>query len=125
MAKKILIVDDEPAIGRLLKMTLSVEGYDVHTATSGFEALEQAASWKPQLVVLDVMMPGLHGYDVCRKLKAESHTKGIKIIFLTARGNPADVKEGFAVGGDDYIVKPFDPEELLEKVKVMMGPMVV
>jgi len=122
MSKKILVVDDEPAIARLVKMSLAVEGYDVRTATSGFEAMEEVESWRPDLVVLDIMMPGMNGYEVCGEIKSKPHTKGIKVVFLTARGNPGDAQQGFSVGGDDYIIKPFDPEELLEKVKAIIGP---
>ncbi len=121
MGKKILVVDDEPSIARLVKMSLSVEGYDVKTATSGFEAMEEIEQEKPDLMVLDIMMPGMNGYEVCMEIKKKPHTKGIKIVFLTARGNPGDAQQGFAIGGDDYIIKPFDPEELLEKIKDLIG----
>ncbi|MCD4813914.1 response regulator [bacterium] len=121
MSKKILVVDDEPAIARLVKMSLAVEGYDVRTATSGFEALEEVAAWHPELIVLDIMMPGMNGYEVCVEIKSKPQTKQIKVVFLTARGNPGDAQQGFTVGGDDYIMKPFDPEELLEKVKSIIG----
>lgn len=121
MGKKILVVDDEPSIARLVKMSLSVEGYDVKTATSGFEAMEELEQDKPDLMVLDIMMPGMNGYEVCMEVKKKSHTKGIKIVFLTARGNPGDAQQGFSIGGDDYIIKPFDPEELLEKIKGLIG----
>lgn len=121
MSKKILVVDDEPSIGRLVKMSLAVEGYDVKTATSGFEAMEEIEQSKPELIVLDIMMPGMNGYEVCMEIRKNPMTKDIKVVFLTARGNPGDAQQGFAVGGDDYIIKPFDPDELLEKVSDLIG----
>ena len=122
MPRKILVVDDEPAIGRLVKMSLVVEGYDVRTVTSGFEALEEIEKQKPDLIVLDVSMPGMNGYEVCANLKSNPQTKSIRIVFLTALGNSGDAQRGFAVGGDDYIIKPFDPDELLAKVREIIGP---
>ncbi len=121
MNKDILVVDDEPAIARMVKMSLSVEGYQVRTASSGLDALEQVADRRPDLIVLDIMMPGMNGYEVCMELKNHPQNKGIKVIFLTALGNPGDAQRGFAAGGDDYIIKPFDPDELLDKVKEMLG----
>lgn len=121
MSKRILVVDDEPAIARLVKMSLAVEGYEVRTATSGFEAMEALDDMKPDLAVLDIMMPGMNGFELCLELKKSPKTKNTKIVFLTARGNPGDAQQGLAVGGDDYILKPFDPEELLEKVRSLIG----
>jgi len=121
MSKKILVVDDEPSIARLVKMSLAVEGYEVKTAGSGFEAMESIEGDKPDLVVLDIMMPGMNGYEVCMEIRKKPVFKSVKIIFLTARGNPGDAQQGFSIGGDDYIIKPFDPEELLEKVKGIVG----
>jgi CheY-like chemotaxis protein len=117
MSKRILVVDDEPAIARLVKMSLAVEGYDVRTVNSGFEAMEELPLFKPDIVVLDIMMPGMNGYEVCMEIKSRPDTSQIKVVFLTARGNPGDAQQGFSVGGDDYIIKPFDPEELLQKIQ--------
>ncbi len=125
MNKKILVVDDEPAIGRMVKMSLSYEGYDARTAINGFEAMESVVDWKPYLLVLDIMMPGMDGYEVCAEIKNKPETKNIKVIFLTARGSSGDERKGFAVGGDDFIVKPFDPEVLIEKVKELIGLAVI
>ncbi|MEW6516219.1 MAG: response regulator [candidate division FCPU426 bacterium] len=118
---KILVVDDDPAIGRLIKMSLEVDGYEVRVVTSGFEAVEQAEAWKPDLLVLDIMMPGMNGYEVCSEIRRRPQFKGTKIIFLTARGNPGDAQHGFSLGCDDYIIKPFDPDELLDKVKSLFS----
>jgi DNA-binding response OmpR family regulator len=121
MTKKILVVDDEPAIARLVKMSLSYEGYNVRTATDGFEAMETVANWKPELLVLDIMMPGMSGYEVCKEIKKNPETNNVKIIFLTARGATSDAEEGFEAGGDEYVVKPFDPEQLADKIKELIG----
>lgn len=125
MNKKILVADDEPAIARMVKMSLSYEGYDARTAINGFEAMESVVDWKPYLLVLDIMMPGMDGYEVCAEIKNKPETKNIKVIFLTARGSSGDERKGFAVGGDDFIVKPFDPEVLIEKIKELIGPAVI
>lgn len=121
MAKRILVVDDEPAIARLVKMSLAVDGYDVRMATSGFEAMELAEEKIPDLAVVDIMMPGMNGYELCLELK-KKFSNSTKIIFLTARGNSGDAQQGFAVGADDYVIKPFDPDELLDKVRDLIGP---
>ncbi len=120
MAKRILVVDDEPAISRLVQMTLSVEGYEVRTAASGFAALEEMETWPPDLVILDIMMPGMNGYEVCQEIKKNRRHK-TKVMFLTAMGISGDAQRGLAVGGDDYILKPFDPEELHAKVRSIIG----
>jgi DNA-binding response OmpR family regulator len=122
MSKRIIVVDDEPSIGRLVKMSLAVEGYEVRMATSGFEALELVEEKIPDLVVLDIMMPGMNGYEVCMELKKKPQTRDVKIVFLSALGRPGDPQQGLAMGADDYILKPFDPNELLEKVKTLLGP---
>jgi two-component system sensor histidine kinase ChiS len=122
MSKQILVVDDEPSISRLIKMSLAVEGYEVRTASSGFDALEELEKGKPELLLLDIMMPGMNGFEVCTEIRSKPQFKGMKIVFLTAMGNPGDAQRGFAVGGDDYIIKPFDPEELLSKVQTIIGP---
>lgn len=121
MSKRILVVDDEPAIARLIKMSLSVDGYEAVTATSGFEAMERVEEKKPDLVILDIMMPGMNGYEVCAELRTKPETQNIKIIFLSAKGNSGDAERGLAMGAVDYIIKPFDPEELLDKVKNILG----
>ncbi len=121
MSKSILVVDDEPSISRLIKMSLAVEGYEVRIANSGFEALEELEKNKPDMMLLDIMMPGMNGFEVCSDVRSRPQYKGMKIVFLTAMGNPGDAQRGFAVGGDDYIIKPFDPDELLMKVQDMIG----
>ena len=121
MSRRILVVDDEPAIARLVKMSLQVGGYEVRTVTSGFEALEAVEELRPDLIVLDIMMPGMNGYEVCMELKSKPQTRGIKLMFLSAKGGAGDAQKGLAAGGDDYVIKPFDPEELLDKVRLLIG----
>ena len=114
MNEKILVVDDEIAIVDLIKMELEFEGYQVETAYDGEVAIEKAHAWMPQLIVLDVMLPKINGYDVC---KALSPTLNIPIILLTARSDIVDKVLGLELGADDYLTKPFDNRELLARIK--------
>ena len=121
MAKRILVVDDEVYILHILDFSLGAEGYEVITAADGESGLERARSIKPDLIVLDVMMPGKVGYEVCEELKSDPETKGIYIIFLTARGGSVAETTGKMQGGDAFMVKPFEPKELREKVRKALG----
>lgn len=115
--KKVLIVDDRPEVRSLLAVTLDMGEFELFEASNGTQALEVARAKMPDLMLLDVMMPGgLDGYQVCEQLKADEKTKGIIVILLTARGQDADKKRGATVGADDYFIKPFSPRELLDKV---------
>lgn len=114
--KKLLIADDEPGVRSLVRMTLESEAYEILEASNGEEALALAREQLPQLALLDVMMPGLSGFEVCKQLKADPATAGITIVMLTARAQETDVKEGEAVGADDYFTKPFSPVSLMRKV---------
>jgi len=115
--KKILIVDDEEKVRKLVEVTLSVGELEILHASSGDEALNVVRETKPDLILLDVMMPGkLDGLDVCRILKKDPETKDIYIIILTAKGQQVDKENGFAAGADDYFVKPFSPMELMDKI---------
>ena len=115
--KKILIVDDEEKVRKLVEVTLSVGDVEILHAATGEEALESARAARPDIILLDIMMPGpLDGYDVCRLLKQDSDTKDIYIIMLTAKGQQADKERGLALGADDYFVKPFSPMELMDKI---------
>lgn len=113
---KILIVDDVPANIGTLRAPLEAAGYEVLIATSGEDALEAVADLVPDLILLDVMMPGIDGFETCRRLKAAEATAQVPIIFLTALDEASDVVVGFEVGGADYVVKPFRKEELLARV---------
>ena len=124
MSKKLLIVDDEPHIRLLLEQTLEeLEDHDVEllTATNGLEALEAIQRDKPNLVFLDVMMPKMNGYDVCQKVKADPDLSDVYIIMLTAKGQEFDRSRGKDVGADNYMTKPFDPDEILEKSCEILG----
>ena len=114
---RILIVDDVPANIGPLRQPLEGVGYQVLFATSGEDALGLLADLVPDLILLDVMMPGIDGFETCRRLKAEEATAAVPVIFLTARDEAADIAAGFAVGGADYIVKPFKKEEVLVRVQ--------
>jgi DNA-binding response OmpR family regulator len=115
--KKILIVDDEEKVRKLVEVTLSVGDLEILHASSGDEALSAARETKPDLILLDIMMPGrMDGLDVCRILKKDPETKNIYVIMLTAKGQQADKENGFAAGADDYFVKPFSPMELMDKI---------
>lgn len=117
MAQRILIADDDEHILEAIKVNLEVEGYEVHLAHDGDEALQQARALTPDLILLDVVMPGPDGVEVCRDLKADARTRDALIIFLTAKGATRDEAVGLIAGADDYIVKPFDPGDLLTRVK--------
>src|SRR5256884_2671857 len=113
----ILLVDDEPAIRELAKLYLEREGFRVETVARGDEALKQVKQHTPALVVLDVMLPGMDGFEVCRQIRRESD---VPIIMLTARGEDADRIVGLELGADDYMGKPFNPRELLGRIKAIL-----
>ena len=122
MAKgKILVVDDEIYIVHILDFSLGMEGYNVVTALDGEQAVEKARTEKPDLIVLDIMMPKLDGYETCKILKADELTKDIPVILLSAKGRNVDQKIGFEVGADDYITKPFSPRKLVERINSILG----
>jgi two-component system alkaline phosphatase synthesis response regulator PhoP len=118
---KILVVDDEIYIVHILDFSLGMEGYEVVTALDGEQALERVASEKPDLIVLDIMMPKLDGYEVCRAVKSNPATKSVPVILLSAKGRNVDQKMGFDVGADDYITKPFSPRKLVERINQLLG----
>ena len=117
MTNTILVVDDERHIVQLVRLYLQNEGYGVEAAYSGEEALEKARKIQPALVVLDLMMPGIDGWEVCRRLRRESD---VPIIILTARGDDVDRIVGLELGADDYVAKPFNPRELVARVKAVL-----
>jgi DNA-binding response OmpR family regulator len=112
----LLVVDDDAFIARLLEIELSAAGYDVRTAESGDRALELAYERCPDLILADVMMPNMDGFELTRRLRMDERTASTKVILLTARGLSADRLEGFAVGADDYVIKPFDTPELVARI---------
>ncbi|MDP8297028.1 MAG: response regulator [Candidatus Orphnella occulta] len=115
--KKILVTEDSQTILDMVKDILESEGYNVITAIDGQEAFSKAKLEKPDLIILDLMLPKLDGYKVCRMLKFDDNYKHIPIIIFTARASEADKKMGQDVSADAYITKPFQPEELLAKIK--------
>jgi CheY-like chemotaxis protein len=114
--KKIVVADDEPFILSALQDTLS-EDYSVTTASSGSEAIKAVQRVLPDLVILDVMMPDMDGLEACKLLKKDRLTSGIPVILLTAKGQITDIEKGFKSGADAYVVKPFSPARLIEKVE--------
>jgi len=117
---KILIVEDEPSLVEVLSYNLQREGYEVAVAKEGREGLRKAQTHLPDLVILDLMLPGLSGLDICRELRASPRTAGVSILMLTAKGEESDQIVGFAVGADDYVTKPFSVKVLLQRIKVLL-----
>jgi two-component system, OmpR family, alkaline phosphatase synthesis response regulator PhoP len=116
----ILVVEDDEDILELIRYNLTKEGYQVRTVTSGEEALKEASSRLPDLVLLDLMLPGLDGLEVCKKIKADPKTAHIQIIMVTAKGEDADIVSGLELGADDYVTKPFSPRVLVARVKTVL-----
>ncbi len=109
---KVLVAEDEQDILELIRFTLEFNGFDVVTASNGAEAVARARQIKPDLILLDVRMPKMTGFEACQSLKAAPDTAAIPVVFLSARGQEADVKHGLSLGATDYILKPFSPEDL-------------
>lgn len=120
--KKILIVDDMVQLTKAVSLSLKAEGYDVVLAYNGKEALERIKEEKPDLLILDIMMPEMNGYEVCQELKKNEETKSIPIILFTSKAQKKDIVDGIKVGADDYIVKPYKFQVLHEKVQRFIGP---
>lgn len=118
---KILLVDDEPSLVKIVSRRLEAEGFRVCTATDGEEALRQVEAERPDLIVLDVMLPKLNGYEVCRKLKWDLKYQKIPILLFTAKALERDEKFGFEAGADGYVRKPFRAPELLEKIRTLLS----
>jgi DNA-binding response OmpR family regulator len=119
--KRILICDDDPAILRVLQVNLEVEGYEALLAHHGEEALEVAQREKPDLIILDIMMPRLDGYQTCERLKASDDTKQIPVVFLSAKAQASDIEKGKGYGVDDYLTKPFDPDTLISTIERLLS----
>lgn len=119
MKKKIYIIDDEADIQQILKVNLSSSGFDAKTFSSGESALESLKKEKPDLIIIDIMMPGMDGYDFCKRVRA-SDDKSIPIIFLSAKAEEFDKILGLELGGDDYITKPFSIKEVISRVKAVL-----
>ncbi len=118
--ERILVVEDEQEIRELLRYNLAKEGYVVHCAASGEAAVRQARRDHPELVVLDLMLPGMDGLEVCRTLKGDPATRAIAIVILTAKGDEPDVVSGLELGADDYVPKPFSPRVLIARIRAVL-----
>lgn len=119
--KRILVVDDEMYIVNILDFTLATDGLEVVSAANGEEALRKAMERTPDLIILDVMMPKIDGFEVCRALKAKEETKDIPVILLTAKDRDVDKEKGKEAGADLYVTKPFSPTRLLDEVRGLLG----
>ncbi|MDF2634416.1 MAG: two component transcriptional regulator, winged helix family [Pelosinus sp.] len=120
MANSILVVDDESSIAELIEFNLQKEGYHVEKTDNGHGVLDLVRTNKPDLIILDLMIPGIDGIEVCRRLKGQRHTAGIPIIMLTAKNEEVDKIVGLELGADDYMTKPFSPRELMARVKAVL-----
>lgn len=120
MPKKVLIVDDEPNIVLSVEFLMQRDGLDVVTANDGQEALELLASSRPDLMILDVMMPRKNGFEVCAEVRADPELAGMPILMLTAKGREAEMKKGISLGADAYITKPFSTHDLVAKVHELL-----
>ncbi|MDM8518414.1 response regulator [Anaerolineales bacterium HSG6] len=117
MAKKILVVDDEVNIVVSLEFLVKRAGYELRTANNGEQALAQVAQFEPDLILLDVMMPKISGFEVCRRIRMNSAWQHIKIIMLTAKGREVEMTKGLDLGADAYVIKPFSTKELMAEIK--------
>lgn len=117
---QVLIIDDEPDIRELLRFNLEREGYATRLAATGEEGLMMARQYGAQLVILDLMLPGIDGFDVCRALKGDPRTRQIPVVMLTAKGSESDIVAGLELGADDFIPKPFSPRELVARVRARL-----
>jgi DNA-binding response OmpR family regulator len=120
-APVVLVVDDDDDLRAIVEFRLRREGLTVHSAADGDEALEKAREVAPDVCVLDVMMPRRSGHEVLRELRADDSTRGIRVILLTARAQERDVSDGFELGADDYLTKPFSPGELATRVRAQLA----
>ena len=121
MAKRVLIADDEPNIVTSLAFLMTRSGYEVQVARNGDEALAMVESFRPDLVLLDVMMPRRSGYEVCQKMREREDWRHIRIVMLSAKGREAEVSKGLSIGADAYVTKPFSNRELIAKVGELLG----
>ena len=121
MGARVLIADDEPNIVVSLEFMMKREGYDVLVARDGTQALAAIRESRPALVLLDAMMPGMSGFEVCEAVRADPETRGTRILMLTAKGRETDVARGVGAGADAYVTKPFSTRDLVAKVRDMLG----
>jgi len=118
---RILIAEDEPDIRELVAFTLRFAGHEVTATSNGEEALQQASQIIPDIIIMDVRMPKMTGYDACRAMKADILLKDIPVVFLSAKGQDAEIQTGLSVGAEEYLLKPFAPDQLAERVKAILA----
>ena len=118
---RILIAEDEPDIRELVAFTLRFAGHEVFATSNGEDALIQAGQIIPDLILMDVRMPKMTGYDACRAMKADASLKDIPIVFLSAKGQDTEIQTGLDAGAEEYLLKPFAPDQLVERVKAILG----
>ncbi len=118
---RILIAEDEPDIRELVAFTLRFAGHEVTTTMNGEEALHKAGEIIPDLIMMDVRMPKMTGYDACRAMKAQANLKDIPVVFLSAKGQDAEIQVGLEAGAEEYLLKPFAPDQLVERVKAILS----
>jgi CheY-like chemotaxis protein len=118
---RVLVVDDEAVIRQLIAINLELEGFEVHEAVDGLDALDKARELDPDVVTLDVMMPGLDGFATARRLRTDPLTSRARIVLISARTRPADLDRGNDAGADAYVTKPFDPDEVVDAVRRLAG----
>ena len=120
MAKSVLVVDDEPNILLSLEFLMKQAGFEVRTARDGEEAMAAVRESQPDLMLLDINMPRMNGYEVCEQVRADPQFKGMRIVMLTARGRDIEREKGLALGADDYVTKPFATQEVVAKVRELL-----
>jgi DNA-binding response OmpR family regulator len=121
LSKKVLIADDEPNIVTSLEFLMQKAGYQVRSVVDGEEALRQVAAFRPDLILLDIMLPLRDGFQVCQEIRADPQLKDLKVVMLTAKGRETEVSKGIALGADLYVTKPFATRELLTNVRQLLG----
>ena len=120
MSKKVLVVDDDPYILMSLEFLMKKNGYEVMVARNGREAMDLLTQL-PELVILDIMMPDVDGYEICKHIKSDNRLKSAKVVFLSAKSSEADIKKGLALGASLYITKPFSTRELTKQIKTLLA----
>jgi DNA-binding response OmpR family regulator len=120
MAKKILVIEDDPATSRLVDYSLRHAGYEVITSSNGLEGIRKARTESPDIVILDVMLPGLDGFEICHRLRAEKDTAKLPILMFSAKAQEIDKETGIKVGADDYLTKPSPPSEIVSRVQKLL-----
>jgi len=118
--KKVLVAEDEPDIRQLITYSLQFAGFAVVQAVNGEDAVHKATQEQPDLILLDVRMPKMNGYEACAALKAQDSTRDIPVVFLSARGQEAEIKHGLELGAEEYFLKPFAPDELYKRVTILL-----